>query len=283
MKKDEFEANIFDPDRNVERPSSISAGRNFDMGAAGLGAGAAVAGAGAARSSADHASNVTPYPYGPSSTGPTSTYHGSSVAGAPEMRQQSPVSATGYYGDPNYPNYGQPQQQQYANMPSVGVGETFPNPYAPGYHPAQYAAAGAAGMGLATGAADLNRGQTAYSTSSGYPPASSVYSPPTEGRTSPSASPPMGANAGLAPVAPLNPRSAKEREAFSRSQGNFNVANPNDPNTAPPRTNPSPTPSRTSATSPVVVHQDGGRAPEPEEPSPEGEIPPTYDSIPRDP
>jgi hypothetical protein len=267
-KRDEFEANIFDPDRNVERLTSVGAGRGgagqgFDLGGAGVGAAAGVAGTGAAMAASDHASNVTPYSYAPISTEPASTYHGSSVAGAPEMQQLS----SGYYGDYNYP------QQQYANVPSVGVGETFPNPYAPGYHPAGYGAGVAAGA-----AAGLNRGQTNMSTTSGYQSASSVYP-----ATSNGGSPPMGATAGLVPLTPANARAAKEREAFSRSNNNFAVANPNEP-AAPARTNPSPTPSRNSAahpTSPVVVHQDGGRVPD-EEPSPEGEIPPTYDSIPRD-
>jgi len=278
MRKDEFEANIFDPDRNVERPTSIPGSqpaRNFDLGGAGIGA---AAGTGAAAAASDRASHVTPYSYAPTSTGPTSTYHGSSVAGAPEMSQaHSPISS-GYYPDSNYgsnasyPNQ-YPNYNQYQTMPSVGVGESFPNPYGPGYQPATgYGGqAAAAGFGAAA-AAGLARNQTA---SSAYPAAS-------EGRSSPNASPPPGAAATLAPGAPLNPRAAKEREAFGGRPG-YNVSNPNEPAAA--ARNPSPTPSRTSGqnpTSPVTVHQDGGRVPDEEEEQGEAEIPPTYDSIPRD-
>ncbi|PVF99083.1 hypothetical protein CPB86DRAFT_825282 [Serendipita vermifera] len=310
MKHDEFEANIFDPDRNVQRPHSSDAGPKFDLGG---GAAAGVAGAGTAVAAHDAASNVTPYPHSSSGGGgPASTYYGSSVGGQPEM-QHAP--STGYY--PDYNQYGQnnvvsfPQQPHY-QQPSIGVGEHFPNPYAPGFQAAGYPAAAGAGMGLAAGGAGLMRGPTTASTAtntttSNYHPTtmtSPIYSSPSEGRGSPSGSPPPSM-AALAPgAAPLSARAAKEREAFSRSRPNFTVTNASDnhppvgmPNEAAyggvapmggGARDPSPVPSRTSnhstqPMSPVVVHQDGGRVPDNDDDDDRGaEIPPTYDSIPQD-
>lgn len=275
MKRDEFEANIFDPDRNVERPTSVPTGPRFDLGGAGGGAGAGVVGAGAAGMAAhETASHITPYSYGPGSTGPTSTHHGSSVAGQPEMSQ---APSSGYY-----PDYG---QNNYAPYPAhtIGVGEHFPNPYAPGYHPAslgQAAMAGGAGLGVA--AAGPTRGQTISSVSSGYPPTSPIYSgQSSDGMSHTGSHPPVAPVGGQAPY--QNPRSAKEREAFARTNPTYAVTNPAEP----ARMNPSPTPSanRSSVvgpTSPVHVHQDGGRAPVDDDGgNEEAEIPPTYDSIPR--
>lgn len=282
MKKDEFEANIFDPDRNVERPTSMRPGQNFDMAAAGVTAG---------RTSAAEreATNVTPYPYAPTSTGPaTASHYGSSVGGQPEMQQAH--TGLAYYHDVPQATY---QDNNYgnwnANTPTVNVGETFPNPYGPNYHPAAMGGAAAAGGAAAIAA---HRGYTTSpSNASSYPassyPPTSVYSPPPPdtGRISPN-SPPMAAGTSLAPT---NARSAKEREAFSRTYQNqgYMVSNQSETG-APARSNPSPTPSRSSAaggagpTSPVRVHQDGGRVPDADDDDAAGEIPPTYDSIPRD-
>ena len=280
MKHDEFEANIFDPDRNVERPTSIGAGPRFDLG--GAGGGATALGAGAAGAAAhDAASHVTPYSYGP-----TSTHHGSSVAGQPEMSQ---AGSSAYYPDYNQTNYNQPNYSQYPSHP-IGVGEHFPNPYAPGYHPAslgQAAMAGGAGLGAAAAAAGPNRGHTMSSVSSGYPTNSPIFSgtgTSSDGMSHPGSPPPMAAAALAGSQAPQNPRSAKEREAFARTNPGYAVVNPSETG----RMNPSPTPSanRSSVvgpTSPVVVHQDGGRvADEDEGGNEEAEIPPTYDSIPQD-
>ena len=285
IKRDEFEANIFDPDRNVERPMSASAGQRFDM--AGTGGGATALGAGAGAMAAVDSSHITPYSYAPTSPEPTSTNHGSSVLGQPEM-QQAP--STGYYPDP----YGQNNYPQYP-MPSVGVGEHFPNPYAPGYHPAAMAGGAALGAGLA--GHGVSRGQTTSSTSSGYLPTSSMYAgQPYDAMSHPGSPPPMGAvGATVASPPPMaaagtavaqNPRSAKEREAFSRTNQQYAATNQAS------QRNPSPTPSanRSSVvgssaagpTSPVTVHQDAGRVPDEEEGgNEEAEIPPTYESIPR--
>jgi hypothetical protein len=286
MKRDEFEANIFDPDRNVERPTSTGAGPRFDLGDAGGGATGLGAGA-TGMAAVDSAGHVTPYSYGPTSTGPTSTNHGSSVIGQPEM-QQAPN--TGYYPDP----YGQHQYSQYPTNPlhpntaqystaPVGVGEHFPNPYAPGYHPSAAIAGGALGAGMA--AHGVSRGQTMSSVSSGYPSPSPGFSGHSQDGMSQSTSPPTVAGAGA--YVAQNSRSAKEREAFARTNQHqqYSVANQSD------QRNLSPTPSANHSsvvgssvvgpTSPVMVHQDGGRIREDEGGNEEAEIPPTYDSIPR--
>lgn len=213
-----------------------------------------------------NARSVSPYSYTP--TAPTTTAHGSSVAGQPGVRPPS-----SYYADYN---------PQYPQAPSSsGGGDYMPNPYAPGYHPGAGAAAGV------IGGAALGRGPTSASTNSsagyppssggypqssaGYPPSSTGHPPSSYSGGSPRAVPatlmPGGSSPAPTPVpTPLHlvnnnnntnaPRSAKEREAFQR-------ANP-------------------ESSGPVHVHQDGGRIQEEEEDKQEAEIPPTYDSIPQD-
>ncbi|KAG8809173.1 hypothetical protein FRC17_003564 [Serendipita sp. 399] len=275
----QYEDNIFEPDRNVERPMSM---RRGELDLVGAGAGA-TAGAVAAAAAHDQASNITPYPYAQNSSAQSpSTHYGSSVAGGPEVHQAPP--AGGYHPEMQqayYPDHS--GYNQYSQVPSINVGDAFPNPYAPGYNPS-VAAAPALGVGAA-----VHAPYRGYSTSSGtsgyYPPTSPVHSQPST-VASPAPMSPSPTMTGAA-LAPAHVPSAKEREAFSRTHQAYTVSNPTEP-TAPtaaagPR-NPSPTPSRGSATSPVVVHQDGGRAPvDDDDNEGEGEIPPTYDSIPRDP
>jgi len=175
------------------------------------------------------------------------------------MRPQS-----GYYPYDNASSAGG------THYPPASAGtDAFPNPYGTGYPP-QSPVPGvmAAGMGAgALGAAALNRGPTVSSTASssyyshsGYPPS---HAPPGSPQFPQSHQQPM-------PV-PSDPRTAKEREAFQRTQGGGGWTIANQGGDSPDQ----------AGRGSVVVHQDGGRMnlPGEDEAPRDAEIPPTYDSI----
>ncbi len=261
---DDFEANLFDPDRNVKRPMS-SADPHADLLTT-----AAVP---------EAARNITPYSYGnqrPTSlngTGPK-TDQRLSAGWQPEGRPPS-----NYYGYNNAESSSEPQYP-----PSAG-GNAYPNPYGGGFMPQSLVpGAVAAGVGGgAFGAASLNRGPTVSSTaSSSYNPPGS-YPPSHVSPTSPQYTQPYNHGQPMPvpmPVptpSPPNPRTAKEQEAFRRTHGSgkggWAVSNQD---TSQGTSSPGP------GSESVVVHQDGGRMTsqrEEDETPRDAEIPPTYESI----
>ena len=264
-RSDDFEANLFDPDRNVKRPMSTADPHSDLLTSAAV---------------PEAARNITPYSYGGhqqaaslSGTG-TSTDQRLSAGWQPEGRPPS-----NYYGYDNAEGSGEPQ------YPPSAPGNAYPNPYGGGFVPQSLVpGAVAAGVGGgAFGAANLNRGPTVSSatSSSYYPPA--PYPPSHAPPTSPQYTQPYNHSQAVPvpmPVptpSPPNPRTAKEQEAFRRTHGSgkggLAVSNQDTS-----QGTSSPGQGRES----VVVHQDGGRMNsqgEEDETSRDAEIPPTYESI----
>ena len=243
---DEFEANLFDPDRNVKRPMSKADPHTDLLTTAAI---------------PEAARNITPYSYGtaPMMGTETRSAQGLSVSGQPEARPPS-----SYYAYDNASNAG--------GTHHMAGTDNFPNPYGPGYlSQSLVPGAMATGMGAgALGSAALNRGPTVSSTSSSSHYPQSSYPPSHVSQTSPQFSQaqtqPMQVPMPIPTPSPVNPRGAKEREAFQRThgKGGWAVANQGD-----------------SPGGGVVVHQDGGRMdiPEEDEVPRDAEIPPTYESI----
>lgn len=255
---DDFEANLFDPDRNVKRPMSTADPHSDLLTTAAV---------------PEAARNITPYyPPAGSTTGTgAGTAQGSSVGWQPEARPRS-----SYYA---YDNASSAGGAHYP--PSAAGSDAFPNPYGGGYIPqslipgAMAAGVGAGGFGTA----GLNRGPTVSSTtSSSYNP-QSMYPPPHAQPTSPqfpqTYNQPMPVPMPVPTPSPPNARVAKEREAFQRTYGDGNggwaVANQGADSSG-----------SAGGENPVRQHQDGGRvntqAEEGDVPR-DAEIPPTYESI----
>lgn len=209
------------------------------------------------------ARNITPYSYGNQPAGSAAgTGQGSSVGWQPEMRPPS-----SYYA---YDNASSAGGTHYP--PSMAGTDATPNPYGAGYRPPSLAPA-AAGVGAGVvGQAALNRDPTVSSTTSSSYYQRTSYPPPQVSPGSPQFSQPYNQPmpAPAPTPSPPNPRAAKEREAFQRTQhgsgkGGWAVANQ----------------SMDSGRGDVVVHEDRGRVSTPgEDEAPrDAEIPPTYESI----
>lgn len=267
---DDFEANLFDPDRNVKRPMSTADPHSDLLTSAAV---------------PEAARNITPYSYGhghqPSASNATGTTTDQRLSASwqPEARPPS-----NYYAYENAESSGGP------HYPPSGAGagtNAYPNPYGDaGGFMSQSLVPGAIAAGVgggALGAAALNRGPTVSSTSSSSYYPSTAYPPSHVPPTSPQYMQPYNHNQPMPvpiPVptpSPPNPRTAKEQEAFRRTHGSgkgpWAVSNqgPNPPG-----------PGSGSGRDSVVVHQDGGRMStqaEEEESPRDAEIPPTYESI----
>jgi len=252
---DEFETDLFDPDRSVKRPMS-TADPHSDLVTA-----AAVP---------EVARNITPYSYG-NQNQPAGSMNGTGTSTGQSGGWQSEARPpSNYYTYDNVPSASGP------HYPPSGS-DAFPNPYGAGFIPQSLlpgaVAAGVGGMG----AAALNRGPTVSSTaSSSYYPQTSY--PPSHGSPPPAQyqqpyNQPMSVPMPVPTPVPLSPRAAKEQEAFRRTHGNgkggWAISNQGPG-------------SGGSGGEDVVVHGDGGRASsrrEEDEVPRDAEIPPTYESI----
>lgn len=263
---DDFEANLFDPDRTIKRPMSTADPHTDLLTTAAV---------------PEAARNITPYSYGNQGAGSmtgtgTGTAQGSSVGWQPEARPPS-----SYYAYDNASSAGG------THYPRSSVGpDAFPNPYGVPYGtghnvpPLLNPGAMAAGLGAgALGPTGLNRGPTVSSTTSSsyysqpvYPPS---HAPPGPAQFPQTYSQPMPVPMPVPTPSPPNPRGDKEREAFQRTHGSgkvgWAVANQGAGSTG-----------SGGEGAGVRQHQDAGRVnmeAEDDEPPRDAEIPPTYESI----
>ncbi|KAG9015683.1 hypothetical protein FRB90_004472 [Tulasnella sp. 427] len=236
-KKVELEGDIFDPDRNVQRPGRLDG--NFDL--------------------AEPQMLAHPYNYQPATTGGGG---GAAAAAAGGVAAGAGIAGIGAN------RYSQHRQS------SVAPGELYPhNQYPYGQSPYPPAAGGRPQSAyLNQGPADVSRGPSdgsAYggmAPSEGYPH-SGITSPLSgPGGSSDGGAPPQGAGylaafpAGVTQYTSSTSSSAAAKAQQAAAGRGLHVANDDGP---------------------VMQHQDGGRAPH-DTPSPPTEVPPAYDSIPRE-